>query len=94
MGTLVEKLDYLEQTKKDIQQAIIAKGVEVGNDVTFRDYAAKVAAISGGGGGETVFAVNNTGTAIVRGMKACNKGDESAAKQPPAGNDGNGRKAD
>ena len=44
MGTLVEKLDYLEQTKKDIQQAIIAKGVEVGNDVTFRDYATKVSA--------------------------------------------------
>lgn len=55
MGTLVEKLDYLEQTKKDIQQAIIAKGVEVGNDVTFRDYATKVSAISGGGGGETVL---------------------------------------
>ena len=65
MGTLVEKLDYLEQTKKDIQQAIIAKGVEVGNDVTFRDYAAKVAAISGGGGGETGFAGNNTGGAII-----------------------------
>ena len=70
MGTLVEKLDYLEQTKKDIQQAIIAKGVEVGNDVTFRDYAAKVAAISGGGGGETVFAINNTGGAIISGTKA------------------------
>ena len=70
MGTLVEKLDYLEQTKKDIQQAIIAKGVEVGNDVTFRDYAAKVAAISGGGGGETVFAVNNTGAAVTKGTKA------------------------
>lgn len=70
MGTLVEKLDYLEQTKKDIQQAIIAKGVEVGNDVTFRDYAAKVAAISGGGGGETVYAVNNTGGAIISGTKA------------------------
>lgn len=70
MGTLVEKLDYLEQTKKDIQQAIIAKGVEVGNDVTFRDYAAKVAAISGGSGGETVFAINNTGGAIISGTKA------------------------
>lgn len=63
-------MDYLEQTKKDIQQAIIAKGVEVGNDVTFRDYAAKVAAISGGGGGETVYAVNNTGAAVTKGMKA------------------------
>lgn len=70
MGTLVEKLDYLEQTKKDIQQAIIAKGVEVGNDVTFRDYATKVSAISGGGGGETVFAVNNTGAAVTKGTKA------------------------
>ena len=70
MGTLVEKLDYLEQTKKDIQQAIIAKGVEVGNDVTFRDYATKVSAISGGGGGETVYAVNNTGAAVVKGTKA------------------------
>lgn len=70
MGTLVEKLDYLEQTKKDIQQAIIAKGVEVGNDVTFRDYATKVSAISGGGGGETVFAVNNTGATVTKGTKA------------------------
>lgn len=70
MGTLVEKLDYLEQTKKDIQQAIIAKGVEVGNDVTFRDYATKVSAISGGGGGETVYAVNNTGAAVTKGTKA------------------------
>ena len=42
----------------------------------------------GGGGGETVFAVNNTGTAIVRGTKAWlnrHNLDENTAYQHYAG---------
>ena len=49
MGTTVDKLNKLAQTKAAIKAAIEAKGVTVG-DAVFGDYPAKVAAIEGGGG--------------------------------------------
>lgn len=45
-----EKLDYLEDTKQAIKQAIIDKGVEVSETDTFRSYANKVGEISSSGG--------------------------------------------
>lgn len=51
MGTTADKLEYLQGTKAAIKSAIVAKGVDVPDGTTFRDYATKISAISGGGGG-------------------------------------------
>lgn len=48
MGTTVEKLIYLQETKDAIKNAIVAKGVEVPEGTTFRAYAQKVGEIKGG----------------------------------------------
>lgn len=48
MGTTVDKLNKLAQTKAAIKAAIEAKGVTVG-DAVFGDYPTKISAISGGG---------------------------------------------
>lgn len=51
MATITEKkLAYLQGTKDAIKNAIIAKGQAVSDTDTFRSYADKIAAISGGGG--------------------------------------------
>lgn len=50
MGTISEKLTYLEETKELIKQAIVDKGVEVNDTDTFRSYADKISEIEGGGG--------------------------------------------
>lgn len=39
MGTTTEKLTYLQETKDAIKNAIVAKGVEVPEGTTFREYA-------------------------------------------------------
>lgn len=48
-NTTADKLNYLIATKDAIKQAIIDKGVTVGQDATFRDYATLIGSISGGG---------------------------------------------
>lgn len=50
MGTLAEKLTYLAQTKAQIRQAIIDKGVEIPENTPFRDYARQIGCISAGDG--------------------------------------------
>ena len=50
MGTIADKLNYLNTTKMNIKNAIIEKGVEVSDSDTFRDYATKISDISSGGG--------------------------------------------
>lgn len=45
MGTIADKLEYLNQTKQEIKQAIIDKKQPVSADDPFRSYAAKIAAI-------------------------------------------------
>ncbi len=47
--SLMTKVDYLEETKSAIKNAIISKGVEVSDTDTFRSYADKIGQISGGG---------------------------------------------
>lgn len=47
MGTTIDKLNKVLQTKAAIKAAIEAKGVTVG-DVKFADYPSKISAISGG----------------------------------------------
>lgn len=49
MGTTADKLNKLLETKAAIKQAIIDKGVDVGEDVVFADYASKISAIESGG---------------------------------------------
>lgn len=55
-NTIADKLEYLEGTKTAIRGAIVAKGVDVPDNTPFREYASKIGAIEGGGGG-TVFGV-------------------------------------
>ncbi|MEG2716927.1 MAG: hypothetical protein RR961_06260 [Eubacterium sp.] len=42
MGTMEEKLNYLEETKRLIRNAIIGKGVDVPENTPFREYAEKI----------------------------------------------------
>ena len=48
MGTISDKLSYLNNTKKNIKQAIINKGVTVSDTDTFRSYANKINSIQTG----------------------------------------------
>ena len=50
MGTIVEKIQYINGTKEAIKKAIKGKGVEVLDTDTFRSYAEKIESIGGGGG--------------------------------------------
>lgn len=49
-NTIQDKLAYLEETKEAIKQSIIAKGVSVSEEDTFRSYADKIETIEAGGG--------------------------------------------
>lgn len=49
-NTIYDKLEYLEDTKEQIKQAIVAKGVSVSESDTFRSYADKIGSIETGGG--------------------------------------------
>lgn len=51
MGTIADKLNYLNETKEAIKTSIINKGVEVSDTDTFRSYAEKIDSIEAGGGG-------------------------------------------
>lgn len=48
MGTTAEKLAYLAETKTEIKNAIVAKGVEIPEGTTFRQYADLISGISTG----------------------------------------------
>ena len=47
MGTIGDKLTYLEEAKTAIKNAIIEKGVEVSESIEFREYANKIKEIQG-----------------------------------------------
>ncbi len=47
MGSLMEKITYLEKTKEEIKKAIVAKGVPVDDADTLRSYASKIDQILG-----------------------------------------------
>lgn len=51
MGSISDKLSYLEETKQEIADAIVEKGQTVQDSDTFRSYADKIKEISGGGSG-------------------------------------------
>ena len=48
-GTSADKLNYLQATKEAIRQAIAAKGVDVPESTTFRQYAGRIGEIQSGG---------------------------------------------
>lgn len=50
MANITENLNKLIQTKSDIKDAIISKGVGVSDSDTFASYADKIRSIEGGGG--------------------------------------------
>ena len=50
--SIENKLTYLEGTKTAIKDAIVAKGVAVADDATFRSYATAISTIETGGGTE------------------------------------------
>ena len=55
MGSIADKLTYLNGTKTAIKEAIKAKGVAVTDTDTFRSYATKIGEISGGGAPATKY---------------------------------------
>lgn len=48
MGSINEKLTYLKETKNKIKEAIVAKGVPVDDNATFRSYPDKITQIETG----------------------------------------------
>lgn len=59
MATITDKLELLQQTKADIKQAIINKGVEVSDADNFPSYADKINAISSGGSDDIINLTDN-----------------------------------
>lgn len=57
MGTIADKLTYLNATKAAIKNAIVNKGVSVADTDTFRSYADKIASIETGGGDNKLLQV-------------------------------------
>lgn len=56
MATITDNINRIKQAKADIKEAIIAKGVEVADDVRIDGYAEKIGEIQQGGGGQ--FAID------------------------------------
>ena len=48
MGTVTDKLNYLNETKQQIKQAIINKGQNINDEDTFRSYVEKINNIDSG----------------------------------------------
>ena len=48
MGTLLQKLEYLEQTKVDIKNALQKRGSKVTDEDTFRSYADYISNLQSG----------------------------------------------
>lgn len=58
--SIATKLTYLNETKTNIKNAIVAKGVEVSDSDTFRSYATKISDISSGSGPSEITLLQNT----------------------------------
>lgn len=83
MSTTADKFSYLLQTKSDIKDAIIEKGVEVAETDTFRSYADKIKSIEAGGGGNTrkIYAKNYSSTTPQKNDKVLIKYGMEAGKE-------------
>jgi len=81
--SIADKLTYLAGTKTAIKDAIVAKGVSVGESDTFRSYAAKVAAIeTGPGTGDHLVRFIDFNGDILK-EQYVNNGQNATAPTPP-----------
>lgn len=78
MGTTIDKLNKVQETKAAIKAAIIAKGVEITDDTIFADYPNKIAAIEGSNnsGGEEEL----TGSYVIARFENCEEGNNFIKK--------------
>lgn len=63
MGTILQKMLYLWNTRKEIKTSIISKGVDIPNGTPFRSYANKILSIQTGNNGE--FPIEGSGSLCV-----------------------------
>ena len=82
MGTIAEKLSYLNDTKIAIKNAIVNKGVAVADTDTFRSYADKINSIPQGtsGGNFEKMYVTQTINGNTCTLSITSSGSESNAK--------------
>lgn len=69
MGTLFQKLEYLEQTKVDIRQALQARGSKVTTEDTFRSYAEYINKLQAGAPSSRAGALYGRGGVGIAGLK-------------------------
>lgn len=69
MGTLLQKLEYLEQTKVDIKNALQKRGSKVTDEDTFRSYADYISNLQSGVPSSRAGALYAQGGIGVAGLK-------------------------
>lgn len=69
MGTLLQKLEYLEQTKVDIREALQARGSKVTTEDTFRSYADYISDLQSGAPSSRAGALYGRGGIGIAGQK-------------------------
>lgn len=69
MGTLLQKLEYLEQTKIDIREALQARGSKVTDEDTFRSYADYISNLQSGAPSSRTGALYARGGIGIAGQK-------------------------
>lgn len=69
MGTLLQKLEYLEQTKVDIKNALQARGSKVTDEDTFRSYADYISNLQSGAPSSRAGALYGRGGIGIAGQK-------------------------
>lgn len=69
MGTLLQKLEYLEQTKVDIREALQARGSKVTTEDTFRSYAEYINKLQAGAPSSRAGALYGRGGVGIAGQK-------------------------
>ena len=81
MGNVIDKLEYIAGTKAAIKTAIEAKGVTVGEAVTFRQYADKIGEIETIEGDLLVRFIDYDGTILKE--QRVNSGEDATAPTVP-----------
>ena len=69
MGTLLQKLEYLEQTKIKIREALQNRGSKVTDEDTFRSYADYIASLQAGAPSSRAGALYARGGIGIAGLK-------------------------
>lgn len=69
MGTLLQKLEYLEQTKVDIKNALQKRGSKVTDEDTFRSYADYISNLQSGTPSSRAGALYGRGGVGIAGQK-------------------------